>query len=67
MSIKFLVYAVNPHGAKTLLCETSSAVSAETYPDGRVFPGQARVVYGTDGQMSAAQLDDLAEQEARLA
>jgi len=62
----YLIYAVDKKGKRTQLASTPSAWAAKAY---RASPSRLDmeiVVFGSDGELSKDELDELATRENRL-
>ena len=66
MALDYLVYGVAANGKRTQIAKTPSARTAKTLRDGGEIPWPRIVVFGSEGEMSRAELDHAAELEARL-
>lgn len=67
MALNYLVYGVDRNGKRTQVASTPSARAAKTYRDAGNSPWASTIVFGSDGELTRAELDQLARLEQRLA
>ena len=65
MALNYLVYGVAADGKRTQVASTPSARYAQRVRDAGNSPWAETIVFGSDGQMSRAELDRAAELEAK--
>ena len=67
MALNYLVYGIDRNGKRTQVASTPSARAAQTYRDAGNSPWAKTIVYGSEGPLTRADLDRLAQLEQRLA
>lgn len=63
MACNYLVFGIAANGKRTQITSTPSARIAKTYRDAGNSPWPTIVVFGSEGEMSIAELDRTAELE----